>query len=219
MELLDNFNNARANVDETKQTQAQEAKKALDESKGKLMEVNQKLTEKQTEKTALDNGFANPTKAVQILEQLKGASIAQLRQLYNQAGVDFHYDAGYCAETAYYALIQAYGGKENLPEWLKAESDGGSFHYQSAYGWESAGRHNNKIVGIGQAQAGDVLVADAEHFAGNGNVADHVMMIKEVLPDGNILVIEGNGPTAGVAERVVGYSSDPDRYRIVSTHV
>ncbi len=220
-EALQKVREAKDNIQIVRKQQAEEIKsKTVEPAKKDLDEINAKVREKEAAKLKSDNSFGSSDKAIEVLEALKGASIAQLRELYNKAGVDFHYEEGYCAETAYYALIQAYGGKENLPEWLKSEEDGGSLHYQSALGFYSAGLHNNKIVEIDQAQAGDVLIADNDHFFVDAyHVPDHVMMVKEVLPNGNIVVIEGNGPQAGVAERVIGYNSDPNRYKIVSTHI
>ena len=216
-EKLKAVKDAKDNVQDVRKQETSTLKTNLENAQKDLDAVNKKINEKQASKAKSENSYTCPDKAVNVLEELmnNGANQAELRKLFNAAGIDFH-EGLYCGETAYYALVTALG-EENLPDWLKTPDNGATgCHYQSAGGLYSAARHGNAVVDFNQAQPGDILIADDEGFS-NPWAADHVMMVKEVYPDGRILIIEGNGPGRPVDTRVVNYSSV--NHRILSTHV
>lgn len=213
---LEAMDRAKSELQTKKDGEIQSINETINAKKEQLSEVNAIIQERKAAKIESENSAASPQKAVELLEEMAKLKLSQpdLRKLYNSAGVDFH-EGLYCGETAYYALLTALG-EENLPEWMKTSDKGHTgCHYQSAGGFYSAAKKANAVVDINQAQPGDVLIFDDDCFS-NPWGADHVMVVKEVLSNGHIVVMEGNGPGATIGQREIKYDN---HYRILSTHV
>ena len=128
-------------------------------------------TPQETSSTTKSNG-SMLQRIVDSCKKYMGKGVAEMKQLLKNAGIAFH-NRLWCADGGRFFIEQAYGGKENLPEWYK------NCHYPSCVGVLNAAKKAGKVVSKSQAKPGMIALLD---WNGDGK-PQHFSIIKEIKGD------------------------------------
>ncbi|MCD7879825.1 MAG: CHAP domain-containing protein, partial [Candidatus Gastranaerophilales bacterium] len=178
---LEKYNEAKENLETTKQNAVESAKKDIQESQDYVDEVNTAINNydnKQiTKEYALQDGSGE--ELTEFALGLEGKTASEMQQLMQSAGCQFD-DCAWCADFVTYCLKQVYG--DDIP------GDFTSTCSNTAYcpTIESWAKSNGSYTqDSSQVQPGDLILY------GSG-VASHIGIVTSVNSDGTVNTIEGN---------------------------
>jgi len=123
---------------------------------------------------------------VDSCKKYMGKGVAEMKKLLKNAGVEFH-NRLWCADGGRFFIEQAYGGKENLPEWYK------KCHYPSCARVLSAAQKAGKVVSKSEGKPGMIALLD---WDGDGQ-PDHFSILKEEIKGNTVYTYEANTTPRG----------------------
>ena len=144
------------------------------------------------QESSQNSGFSTVSSNKSMLQRIvdtckkyMGKGVAEMRQLMQSVGVKFH-NRVWCADGGRFFIEQAFGGRENLPEWYK------KCWYPSCGRVLDAAKKAGKVVPKSQAKPGMIALLDW-----NGDGKPQHFSIVEKIEGNTVYTLEANQTIKG----------------------